>query len=454
MSLKVFFKELNKLITSFIWQKKNPRLKLSSLQAPYSRGGLNLPNFRNYYLASQYRSIWIWLHAERSEVRWVPIEQHEVNPILLKEVPFLGTKKCLSKLTNNLIILNTFCAWQEAHSLLKINISFLRRTPLWGNPDLSNHIADPILRGWKDRNIRTVADLYNNDTFTDFQQLKEKFKLSGQSFFKFLQIRDWVKEKSKGLFPEIPKETPLETHLCTKPWKSIKGIASSIYTIINEKLPDYNKMSIKRKWETDLGHIYEEAEWYHLLEQAQTMLISTKHRQMQFNILHRIYYTPYRLHKIDNNYSPKCWRCKVRDGDLLHMLWNCPVIEEFWRRAIEIISKVMGIQIESDPKLWILGDTGSINVNYHKKYFILLASTAVKKCILLQWKSENSPTLRHWINELASYCTPEKISHSVKGKYGTFEKIWGPFLAVLPSLDLTDQTGASCSFTQFYRGGC
>uniref|UniRef100_A0A669EZJ7 Reverse transcriptase domain-containing protein n=1 Tax=Oreochromis niloticus TaxID=8128 RepID=A0A669EZJ7_ORENI len=64
---KSFFKELNKLITSFIWQKKNPRLKLSSLQAPYSRGGLNLPNFRNYYLASQYRSIWIWLHAERSE---------------------------------------------------------------------------------------------------------------------------------------------------------------------------------------------------------------------------------------------------------------------------------------------------------------------------------------------------------------------------------------------------
>uniref|UniRef100_A0A668UC86 Reverse transcriptase domain-containing protein n=1 Tax=Oreochromis aureus TaxID=47969 RepID=A0A668UC86_OREAU len=223
---KSFFKELNKLITSFIWQKKNPRVKLSSLQAPYSRGGLNLPNFRNYYLASQYRSIWIWLHAERSEARWVPIEQHEVNPIPLKDVPFLGTKKCLSKLTNNLLILN-----------------------------------------------------------------------------------------------------------------------------------------------------------------------------------------------------------------------NLTLIEEFWRRTIEIISRVMGIQIELDPKLWILGDTGSINVNYHKKYFILLASTAVKKCILLHWKSENSPTLKHWINELVSYCTAEKISYSAKGKYGTFEKIWGPFLAVLPSLDLTDHRG-------------
>uniref|UniRef100_A0AAX7UZI2 Reverse transcriptase zinc-binding domain-containing protein n=1 Tax=Astatotilapia calliptera TaxID=8154 RepID=A0AAX7UZI2_ASTCA len=374
---KSFFKELNKLITSFIWQKKNPRVKLSSLQAPYSRGGLNLPNFRNYYLASQYRSILIWLYAERSEVRWVPIEQYEVNPISLKDVPFLGTKKCLSKLTNNSIILNTFRAWQESHSLLKINISFLRRTPLWGNPDLSHHISDSILRGWKDRNIRTVADLYNNDTFIDFQQLKEKFKLPDQNFFKFLQIRDWIKEKTKGTFPEIPKESPFETHLCTKPWKSIKGIVSSIYTIINEKLPDYNKTSLKRKWEADLGYVYEEVEWYHLMEQAQTMLISTNHRQMQFNIFHRTYYTPYRLHKIDINYSPKCLRCKVIDGDLLHMLWNCPVIEEFWRRTTEIISRVIGIQVEMDPKLWILGDIDSINVDYHKKYFILLANTRV-----------------------------------------------------------------------------
>uniref|UniRef100_A0A3Q4HHP4 Reverse transcriptase zinc-binding domain-containing protein n=1 Tax=Neolamprologus brichardi TaxID=32507 RepID=A0A3Q4HHP4_NEOBR len=231
---KRFFKELNKIMTSFIWQKKNPRVKLSSLQAPYSRGGLNLPNFRNYYLASQYRSIWIWLHAERSEV----------NPIPLKD------------LTNNLIILNTFSTWQGSHSRMKINISFLRRTPLWGNPGLSHHI---------------------------------------------------------------------------------------------EKLPDHNKASIKRKWETDLGYVYEEVEWHHLLEQAQTMLITTKHRQMQFNILHRIYYTPYRQHKIDSNYSPRCLRCKVTDGDLLHMLWNCPVIEEFWRGAIEIISKCVGSALPQAP---------------------------------------------------------------------------------------------------------
>jgi len=159
----------------------------------------------------------------------------------LKDVPFIGTKKCLATLTNNSIILNTFAAWQESHSLLDTNISFLRRAPLWGNPNLSHHIADSLLWGWRDREIQTVADLYINDTFASFQQLKEKFNLPKDSFFKFLQIRDWVKEKSKEIFPDIPRETPLETHLCNKLCRSTKGIISSIYGIINGKLPVYDK---------------------------------------------------------------------------------------------------------------------------------------------------------------------------------------------------------------------
>ena len=168
------------------------------------------------------------------------------------------------------------------------------------------------------------------------------------------------------------------------------------------------------------------------------MLISTKHRQIQFNIFHRTYYTPYRLHRIDSNISSRCQRCKVTDGDLIHMLWSCPKIEGFSKRAIELTSRVIGIRIEQDPKLWILGDTSSVKVNYYKKYFILLASTAAKKCILINWKSENSPTVRHWINELVSYCTPEKILYNVRGKHAAFGKIWGPFLDVLPSLNLVD----------------
>ncbi len=42
---KYFFKDLNKALSTFLWNKKTPRVNLTTLQAPYVKGGLNLPNF-------------------------------------------------------------------------------------------------------------------------------------------------------------------------------------------------------------------------------------------------------------------------------------------------------------------------------------------------------------------------------------------------------------------------
>jgi len=44
--------------------------------------------------------------------------------------------------------------------------------------------------------------------------------------------------------------------------------------------------------------------------------------------------------------------------------------------------------------------------------------------ILQIWKSEDSPSQRHWLNELTSYCTPDKIVYNVRRNPATFEKIW------------------------------
>ena len=48
-----FFSSLNKNFTTFIWNNKRPRLRLSLLYLPYDRGGLRLPNMKLYYWAAQ-----------------------------------------------------------------------------------------------------------------------------------------------------------------------------------------------------------------------------------------------------------------------------------------------------------------------------------------------------------------------------------------------------------------
>lgn len=134
-------------------------------------------------MASQFRPIWTWLHAESSDVTWLSIEQHELKATPLQMIPFLGSQKNLSSITKNPIILNTFGAWQESHTMLGIDISLLRKTPLWDNPNIPYPIADGPLKKWINSGITTVEDLYSSNMLSNFQQLSSKFHLPRHFFF-------------------------------------------------------------------------------------------------------------------------------------------------------------------------------------------------------------------------------------------------------------------------------
>lgn len=120
------------------------------------------------------------------------------------------------------------------------------------------------------------------------------------------------------------------------------------------------------------------------------------------------------------------------------MLWSYSALETFWKYAIATMSEISKKHIDPDPKIWILGDISSLRMTYHEGYFILLASTAAKKCILKNWKSANPPERKNWINELLSYSTPEKILYSVRQKPTDFDYIWAPFLDAISLLGSND----------------
>lgn len=208
MSLRAFYKEINKATSSFLWQNKTPRVKLTTLQAPCTKGGLNIPNFRCYYLASQFRPIWTWLHGESSEVRWLSIKQHELKATPLQIIPFLGTKKNLSSITKNPIILNTFGAWQESHTMFEIDISLLRKTPLWDNPNIPYPLADGTLKNGSIVGLQLLKS-YTVAICCLFNNYLSNLIYQDIIFFKFLQIRHWVQDTSRD-FPFIPNKSPLE----------------------------------------------------------------------------------------------------------------------------------------------------------------------------------------------------------------------------------------------------
>uniref|UniRef100_A0A8K9V8C7 Reverse transcriptase domain-containing protein n=1 Tax=Oncorhynchus mykiss TaxID=8022 RepID=A0A8K9V8C7_ONCMY len=183
-------KDVNGWLSSFIWSKRKPRLKMAILQLPSSMGGLDLPNIRFYQWCAHLCYISDWITNDDSSI-WLDIET-SLSKYPLQDLLFFRSFKSVEDHCNNPVTLNTLKVWRSVQRFLGRSKLTSALTPILNNPDFSPGLLDAGFNFWLNKGIRRLNDLFADKILLSFEQMVEKYRLPKQDFFRFLQVRHYI----------------------------------------------------------------------------------------------------------------------------------------------------------------------------------------------------------------------------------------------------------------------
>lgn len=217
-----FFKRLDSLISSFIWNNKSPRLSRAYLQRPKVFGGMALPNFQLYYWAANIRPILHWLYEDpgADAPSWYTLEAKSCAPSSLSALIYAPLASDTAPYARNILVRTTLKIWKQVRWHYGWH-SFSMKSPIHANHMFPPSLQDSVFLLWQNRGLRTLQDLFVDGLFASFQQMSSKFLIPHTHFFQYLQLRDFTR-KQLPHFPEFPPSSDVVSLLA--PVQSVKGI--------------------------------------------------------------------------------------------------------------------------------------------------------------------------------------------------------------------------------------
>lgn len=150
--------------------------------------------------------------------------------------------------------------------------------------------------------------------------------------------------------------------------------------------------------------------------------VCTKIQETNFKIFSRWYNTPRKLQRFFPSTSGLCWRCGGDRGTILHIFWDCPLLEQYWKIIQQTIQNFTERPILSDPGFFLLHATDMLSKKY-KKSLLKHLLDAAKSCIPLLWKSIKAPAIGMWIRKVEDIRKMEDLILTARHKSELYTKI-------------------------------
>lgn len=314
---------------------------MATLCLSSTEGGVDLPHIRKFQLGVHLRttadrmcskSTCLWLDVESS------MSKHPLSNLL-----FIRKGAFLKSACTNPITIYTIKTWHAVRKWEGGSQFTSIFTPICDNPDFPPGVMDNNFQTWVNKGISTLHKLLGGSTMMSFSQLKRKYDIQQQDFFRYLPVRNITKDTT---IRECQNISHIERQLFSQ--KSGRSI-SIFYNIL--KGYTANTHFLKDSWEKELNVKKTDEGWYDVWNNAKTLSVCNRVRAMQLRPLHRAHISPSQRHKFNPNSSPLCPKCKIETGSLTHCLWHCRKVRQFWRVIGQETNKILSTNRNNDSSV-------------------------------------------------------------------------------------------------------
>lgn len=157
-----------------------------------------------------------------------------------------------------------------------------------------------------------MGHLFDKGVMLTFEQIRQKYGLLRNHFFRYLQIRSFIQNQSRYDFD--CQTSQMERLLLGGGKKALLGRG---YTELNSA-SNMNLDYLRCKWNADLNLIIDESTWLEIWWLAREISICNRTRETPFRILYRLQITPQLRHRMNSSLSEKCLKCQVEVGSYRH----------------------------------------------------------------------------------------------------------------------------------------
>lgn len=173
------------MISRFIWNGKVPRVRYKTLQLPKLSEGMGLPSLEDYYLAAQIRPLMLWCNQDYF-AKWKAMELSLLDRPLqsLLGCPLAAKQYDIQSQWVGFSI----DIWSGLVKQLNIQKEIRILTWPTHDPDLKPAVKDGGFSQRVRRGLTALSLLVDNQELIDFKTMSERYGLTRQDFYRYLQL--------------------------------------------------------------------------------------------------------------------------------------------------------------------------------------------------------------------------------------------------------------------------